>query len=153
RNPDSVVPEADDVQLTIAGHVSEKARMLFNAPSAGIIGEVRHNHGWRLEGSVAVIARDPDSVIAEDDDVQLYVAGHVGEKAKMSLNPPSTLVVTKVRNAQLRFLTYSVPVSARNPDSVVPEADDVQLAVAGHIGEETRMLFNAPSTGVIAEVS
>jgi hypothetical protein len=55
RNVDSRIAEADDVGATIAAQIGEKARVLVDAPSSGLLPEVREHHLRRLECPVAIV--------------------------------------------------------------------------------------------------
>ncbi len=67
--PDPGISEADDVRATVARHVGEEARVLFDTPPGGVT-EIPDDQLWCLEGAVAVIERDPDPGVSEADDVR-----------------------------------------------------------------------------------
>ena len=51
-----------------------------------------------LEGAVTVVQCRPHAVVAEADDVGPAIAGEVGEKPRMRLNPPAAGGVAEVRD-------------------------------------------------------
>ncbi len=95
--------------------------------------------------AVAVAQRRPHAGIAEADDVGLAVAGDVGQEARVLVHPPAACFEAEVCQHELRRLERAVAVAERRPHAGVAEADDVGLAVAGDVGQEARVLVDAPA--------
>ena len=152
RRPHAGVAEADDVGPAVAGDVGEEARVLVDAPAAGLEAEVGEHELRRLERAVAVAQRRPHAGVAEADDVGPAVAGDVGQEARMLVDPPAAGLEAEVGEHEPRRLERAVAVAQRRPHAGVAEADDVGAAVAGDVGQEARVLVDAPAAGLEAEV-
>lgn len=84
------------------------------------------------------VAGDVYARAAEADDVDASVAGDVGQEAGVAVYPPAAcvLVVSEAAAHQLGSFEAAVAVVVRYPDTLVAEADDVGVLVAGDVGEE-----------------
>src|SRR5690242_7479500 len=146
RDVDAVVAEPDDVLATVASDVGEKAWMPVDAPSSSIEAQVVDDrYRLEVERAVAVAQRDVEPVVAESDDVRATVAGDVGEKSRVPVDAPAARFEAEVRQHEARFLERAVPVSERDPNAVVAEADDVGAPLARDIREEARVPVDAPA--------
>ena len=112
RDLDAGVAEADDVGAAVAGDVGQEARVLVDAPAAGVVAEVGDDQLRRVEGAVGVGARDLDAGVAEADDVGAAVAGDVGQEPRMLLDPPAAGVVAEVVDDELDGAEGAVGVGA-----------------------------------------
>lgn len=74
--------EADDVDASVAGDVSQEAGVAVDPPSACVfvVPEPAAHQLGLLEAAVAVVVRYPDAFVAEADDVRDAVTGDVGEE-------------------------------------------------------------------------
>ncbi len=96
-----------------------------------------------MERAVAVAEGGPHTVVAEADDVGTAVTGEIGEEPGVLVDPPRG-VDPEVGNHELWWLERAVAVAEGGPHTVVAEADDVNAAVPGEIGEEPGMLVDPP---------
>src|SRR5918994_2189700 len=131
--------------------VGQEAGMPLDTPAPIAVTEGAEDQLRVLEGSVAVVDRDPDPVVSEAHDVRATVARQVGEEAGMLLDTPASIVVSEGAKDQLWCLKAFVAVVERGPDPVVSEAHDVRAAVARQISEEAGMPLDTPAPGDIAE--
>src|SRR4029077_16258634 len=106
-------------QVVIVGMKVDGDRLDYRS---GLVAEVGQHETGRLETPVPVAQGDPDSRVAEADDVRLAVAVQVGEVAGVERDPPS-LVVAEPSQHELRAASSG----DRNPDAVVAEADQIGL--------------------------
>ena len=127
--------------------------MLVDAPAAGSKPKSAITNRREAERAVAVAERDIDAGVAEADDVGAAVAGDVGEEARMLVDPPAAGSKPKsVMTGTGVKCERAVAVAERDVHAGVAEADDVGAAVAGQVGEEARMLVDAPAAGFEPEV-
>src|SRR6266568_6145920 len=141
----AVVAEADDVRKPIAGDVNHEARMPVDSPAL-VMTEVGDDR-LRLEGErpVAVAQRNVDPRIAEADDVRAAIAAKIGKKARVLLHAPSTRFVTEVGEHELRIGERPVELAQSRPYAVVAETHNIRTLIAGDVGEQARVLIDAPA--------
>src|SRR5262249_20620633 len=96
RDVDPGVSEADDVRAAVARDVDDEARVLVDTPASGDVAEVVDDPLRRLEGAVAVVARDVDPGVTEADDVRAAVARHVDDEARVLVDTPASGDVAEV---------------------------------------------------------
>jgi hypothetical protein len=70
--------------------------VLFDPPTPRGKAEVLENQLWCLEGTVAVIARNPYPAISEAHDLSATVSRQIGKEARMPLDPPTPCTKTEV---------------------------------------------------------
>ena len=112
--------------------------------------EVSQHVLGRGERPVAVAQRGPHAVVAEADDVGVAVAGQVDREAGVQASLPA-LGGVEADQHHPRGREGPVPVTQRGPHAVVPEAQEVGLAVAVQVSQDALVHVGPPAL-VIAEV-
>jgi hypothetical protein len=86
----------NDVRPSITRQVSYEARVDTDLPATGADAEVVDDGSRWRERPIAIVATDEDMLLAEPNDVEKSVSCNIGEETKMTVEAPTTGVVTKV---------------------------------------------------------
>ena len=135
----------------------EESRVLLDPPSSSFITEIRQNEVWILKGAVSVAECNPHPIVSEANNVRTAITSEIGEEARMLVDAPSTgrvcAPITEIRQNEVWILKGAVSVSECSPHPSVSEANNVRTAITSEIGEEARMLVDAPSASFESEVA
>ena len=99
----------------------------------------------RWKRAVAVAERGPDAGVAEADDVGAAVAGEVGEERAGACSTRQPWSKPKFASTKRGSWNVPSPLPSATQTPAFAEADDVGVAVAREVGEEARMLVDAPA--------
>ena len=124
--------------------------MLADLPSLLDTEIVEDELGW-LECPVSVVVRDPDSCLAESDNVRSFVAGQVGNKARVLVDLPP-LSGSEVVDRERDGTKSAVSLVQGGVNSSTATTEDVNLPVTRQISNEAGVLVDAPAAGAVAEV-
>jgi hypothetical protein len=100
-DPDSTVPEPDDVCTAVPRQVGQKTRVTLDSPTLRAETDVLDDQLWCLKDAVAVIARDPDPAVPETYDLSTTVSCQIGQETWVTLDPPKPGGKREVREDQL----------------------------------------------------
>jgi len=87
---------AKDVSPSVSRQVCYKARVNAYLPATSTDAEVVDDRLHWCESPVATVATDDDVTFAETNDVEASVSSNISKKAEMSVETPTTGIVTKV---------------------------------------------------------
>jgi len=120
---DSSVAEANNIASADVPDVRHEADVLVGAPTASRVGKVPEDHFGRIGKSViAVVSRNPDTVLAEPYDICCSIASGVGDETDVSIDAPSSVVEAEVFDYRDGLEIEGV---AHDDDTICSETDDI----------------------------
>lgn len=149
-NPGLALSESNNIRTSIPCQVHNKSRVLVYLPPLLHTEVVKYQLGW-LECATAIVVRNIHPSGSESDDISTLITSKVGNIARVLVDLPSLIGSEVVDDAgdRTKFITSLVQ---GDIDSGSATAYDIHLPVARQVGDEARVLVNAPATGAVAEV-
>ena len=132
----------NDVRTSTACDVSHKPRMLFNTPA---LFESKFA-GDKLrfsKGAVSSVLRYIDALIAESHDIPESITIDVYDNAEMLLDVP--VIGSKSFEHKLLWFYVAIPLVDCDIDTLVLEADNINMLFACDGGEGPNMLIDPPT--------
>ena len=81
-----------------------------------------------------------------------WPAANPCEEARIPIDPPTSGVDAEIlEHRNRRIVEVSAALAHRHENPGIAKADDIALTVAGHVGDEARVLVDAP-TLIVAEI-
>jgi hypothetical protein len=96
RRPTSGTSATNDVGPSIPGQICYEAGVNANLPPSSADAEVVDDSLHWGKSPIAIVATDKDVIFAETNDVKASVSCNVGKETEMTVEAPTTSVVTEV---------------------------------------------------------
>ena len=125
--------------------------MTIRAPSLVVSKVIQCEDGTRRIGRIAVILRDEDTSVPESDDINPSCLPQIRCEARMPIDMPSC-IITIVADDESWRLKGVVSVILGDKDTVFPKPNQVRSPITRGISDETNVLFDPPSPGVVGEI-
>ena len=122
--------------------------MILHPPAAGVVTVSVQDPLLHGEAAFTVVHGQIDAGVGEADQIVTAIAVHVGHEAGMAVDTPAFVIAEGV--GDLDGFGEAVAGGDGEPGAGVGEADDVDAAVAVHIGEQAGVPVRSPA-GVVAE--
>ena len=70
----------------------------------------------------------------------------------MTIDHPTAAFYSEICKLERRWLKRTISIASRHEDTLIPKTDDVCPVVRGQSREKTRVLFNQPTTRLLAQI-
>lgn len=97
-----------------------------------------------VKGALSSVLQYIDAVLAELYNISESITSDICDNPGVLLNVPP-LVVSKIFEHKLCFVYLATPIFARDPDTCITEADNINMLFACHISKGPNMLIDAPA--------
>ena len=123
----------NNVDLSVAGQVSDEAGVLIDAPATRAVAEVVDDGLGGCEGSVPIVAADEDVALAESYDIHTAVAYDVAHEAEVAIEAPTPSVVAEIGERNVGGIEFCVAVVLGDENSAIPKSNNVASSDASNV--------------------